>query len=279
MNDLAEKETVKTSAASSKEKRLADSVSVIGIKHWNDSLFSFRVERPESLRFRSGEFVMLGLMSEQDGVPRPLLRAYSIASPAWEEELEFYSIKVPDGPLTSRLQHIQEGDDIILRPRPVGTLVIDALLPGKRLWMFATGTGIAPFASLIQDPDTYEKFDSVVLMHTCRKADELSYGKQLIEQTRSHEFLAEIVAEKLVYYPSTTREVTRNQGRITDSLRSDEFYSKTGLSPLAPDDDRCMICGSLGFNEDLIAILEECGLKEGSNSEPGTYVVEKAFVD
>ena len=145
--------------------------------------------------------------------------------------------------------------------------------------MFATGTGIAPFASLIQDPETYEKFDSVVLMHTCRLADELNYGKQLVEEVLNHEFLADIVADKLIYYPATTREVTENQGRITDSLKSDEFYSKTGLSRLAPENDRCMICGSLGFNEDLIAMLEEYGLKEGSNSEPGTYVVEKAFVE
>ncbi|MCL4145278.1 UNVERIFIED_CONTAM: hypothetical protein GTU68_047892 [Idotea baltica] len=231
------------------------------------------------MRFRSGEFVMLGLMSEQSGDLRPLLRAYSIASPSWEDELEFYSIKVPDGPLTSRLQHIQEGDSIILRPRPVGTLVLDALLPGKRLWMFATGTGIAPFASLIQDPETYEKFDNVVLMHTCRQAEELSYGKELIEKIRNHEFLAEVVGDKLLYYPSTTREVTENQGRITDSLKSEEFYSKTGLSRLVPEYDRCMICGSLGFNEDLIVMLKEYGFIEGSNSEPGTFVVEKAFVE
>lgn len=278
MSNLAEKDTAK-SDAKSQEKRVPDSVTVTGIKHWSNSLFSFRVERPESMRFRSGEFVMLGLMAEQNGVERPLLRAYSIASPSWEDELEFYSIKVPDGPLTSRLQHIQEGDAIILRPRPVGTLVIDALLPGKRLWMFATGTGIAPFASLIQDPEAYEKFDSVVLMHTCRLADELNYGKQLVEEVLNHEFLADIVADKLLYYPATTREITENQGRITDSLKSDEFYSKTGLSRLVPENDRCMICGSLGFNEDLIAMLEEYGLKEGSNSEPGTYVVEKAFVE
>lgn len=282
MSGLAEKKAQKRADSAdtkSQEKRLADAAKVTAITHWSRSLFSFRVERPESMRFRSGEFVMLGLMVEHGDTSRPLLRAYSIASPSWEDELEFYSIKVPDGPLTSRLQHIQKGDSIILRPRPVGTLVIDALLPGKRLWMFATGTGIAPFASLIQDPETYEKFDSVVLMHTCRQSEELAYGKQLIEQIRNHEFLAEIVADKLIYYPATTRDVTENQGRITDSLKSDDFYAKTGLSRLVPEHDRCMICGSLGFNEDLIAMLEAYGLTEGSNSEPGTYVVEKAFVD
>ncbi|MBX2837811.1 MAG: ferredoxin--NADP reductase [Gammaproteobacteria bacterium] len=260
--------------------RIPDAARVTSVTHWSDRLFSFRVERPESLRFRSGEFVMLGLMEESEsGKSRPLLRAYSIASPSWEEELEFYSIKVPDGPLTSRLQHLQVGDDIVLRPRPVGTLVLDALLPGNRLWLLATGTGVAPFASLIQDPETYEKFDSVVLMHTCREKIELAYSEQLVKAVQTHEFLADIVADKFIFYPSTTRESYKNQGRITTALQSDEFFSETGLTPMSGDADRCMICGSLDFNMDVIGLLKEYGLVEGSNSEPGTYVVEKAFVD
>lgn len=261
---------------------MPDSALVTSVTHWSDTLFSFRVERPESLRFRSGEFVMLGLMTSVEGdttKQRPLLRAYSIASPAWEEELEFYSIKVPDGPLTSRLQYLQAGESIILRPRPVGTLVLDALLPGKRLWLLATGTGIAPFASIIQDPDTYEKFDSVVLMHTCRESRELEYGRQLVHRLLGHEFLSDLVKDKLVYFPSTTRDVSENQGRITDNLQTAEFYEKTGLTQMAAETDRCMICGSLAFNEDIIELLQQAGLSEGSNSEPATYVVEKAFVE
>lgn len=259
--------------------RVPDAARVTRVTHWTDSLFSFRVERPDSLRFRSGEFVMLGLMdTSESGDKRPLLRAYSIASPSWEEELEFYSIKVPDGPLTSRLQHLAAGDDIILRPKPVGTLVLDALLPGKRLWLLATGTGIAPFASLIQDPDTYERFDSVVLMHTCRESAELEYSRQLVDSIRAHEFLAEITDGKLIYYPTTTREKSQQQGRITRSLQSDYFYSENGLDKISNLNDRCMICGSLGFNTDVTELLQGYGLSEGSNSVPGTYVVEKAFV-
>ncbi len=259
--------------------RVPDAARVTKVTHWTESLFSFRVERPDSLRFRSGEFVMLGLMeSNKSSENRPILRAYSIASPSWEEELEFYSIKVPDGPLTSRLQHLAAGDDIILRPKPVGTLVLDALLPGNRLWLLATGTGIAPFASLIQDPETYERFNSVVLMHTCRESAELEYGKQLIDSIRAHEFLAEITDGKLIYYPTTTREKSLHQGRITSSLQSEYFYTETGLNPISNSNDRCMICGSLSFNTDIIELLESYGLSEGSNSVPGTYVVEKAFV-
>ncbi len=269
-------------ASASRTDRIPDSARVTSVTHWTGSLFSFKVERPASLRFRSGEFVMLGLMGDPNpktGKSNPLLRAYSIASPAWEEELEFYSIKVPDGPLTSKLQHLSPGDSIILRPRPVGTLILDALLPGKRLWLLATGTGIAPFASVIRDPETYEKFDSVVLMHTCREVKELEYGKQLVAEVMEHEFLAEIVTDRLIYYPSTTREVSRNQGRITDSLSSSSFYKSLHVDPLNAESDRCMICGSLGFNEDIQALLQDKGLVEGSGNDPGTYVVEKAFVE
>ncbi len=198
---------------------LPDAQTVTEVKHWTDRLFSFRVTRPASLRFRSGEFVMIGLMGDPDpktGKQKPLLRAYSIASPSWDEELEFYSIKVQDGPLTSRLQHIQPGDEIILRPKPVGTLVHDALLPGKRIWFFATGTGFAPFASLLRDPQTYEDYDEVIITHTCREAGELTYGRDLIEALKTDELLNEVIGEgfwkKIKYYPTTTREAERQDG-------------------------------------------------------------------
>ena len=254
---------------------LPDAQIVTAVQHWNDRLFSFRVTRPQSLRFRSGEFVMIGLMGDNG---KPLLRAYSIASPNWDEELEFYSIKVPDGPLTSKLQHIKEGDEIILRPKPVGTLVHDALLPGKRVWFLATGTGIAPFASLMRDPETYEKYDQVIMMHTCRTSDELEYGRQLVENLRSDELIGEMVEGKLLYYPTTTREQSAQMGRITDNLSSGKVFSDLDLPPMNPDEDRAMVCGSLDFNIDVKAVLEGFGLREGANSDPQEYVVEKAFV-
>src|SRR6056297_2114306 len=203
--------TQSSAAKAPKAPTLPDAQTVTQVKHYTDRLFSFRVTRPASLRFRSGEFVMIGLMQtdEKSGREKPLLRAYSIASPSWDDELEFYSIKVPDGPLTSRLQHIEPGDEIILRPKPVGTLVHDALLPGKRLWLFATGTGIAPFASLLRDPQTYTDYEEVILTHTCREVGELQYGAQLIEDIRNDEMLEELIGEgfheKLRYYPTTTR--------------------------------------------------------------------------
>jgi ferredoxin--NADP+ reductase len=244
------------------------------------------VTRPASLRFRSGEFVMIGLMGDPDpktGKQKPLLRAYSIASPSWDEELEFYSIKVQDGPLTSKLQHIQPGDEIILRPKPVGTLVHDALLPGKRVWFFATGTGIAPFASLLRDPQTYEDYEEVIITHTCREAGELQYGAELIENIKSDELLRELIGDenlaKLRYYPTTTREESPKMGRITDLIRSGELYKDLGVEPLSPETDRAMICGNLAFNLELKELLEEAGLEEGANSDPKHYVVEKAFLD
>lgn len=263
----------KTSAA--KVPTLPDAQTVTSVHHWTDRLFSFRVTRPQSLRFRSGEFVMIGLMGDNG---RPLLRAYSIASPSWDEELEFYSIKVPDGPLTSRLQHIKVGDEIILRPKPVGTLVHDALTPGKRLYFFATGTGIAPFASLIRDPETYENYDQVILTHTCRDVAELDYGKQLVESLADDPLIGEFIGDKLVYYPTTTREESPNMGRVTDKLRSGELFADLGVPPINPQDDRAMVCGSMGLNTDLKEILEGFGLREGANSDPAEYVVEKAFV-
>jgi len=254
---------------------LPDSQTVTSVQHWTDRLFSFRVSRPQSLRFRSGEFVMIGLMGDNG---RPLLRAYSIASPSWDEELEFYSIKVQDGPLTSRLQHIQPGDEIILRPKPVGTLVHDALLPGKRIYFFATGTGIAPFASLIRDPETYENYDEVILTHTCREVAELEYGRQLVESLRDDPLIGEFVGDKLKYYPTTTREESPKMGRITDLLKSGQAFEDLGIPPLNPETDRAMVCGSLGLNNDIKEILEAAGLREGANSDPKEYVVEKAFV-
>jgi ferredoxin--NADP+ reductase len=254
---------------------LPDAQTVTAVTHWTDRLFSFRVTRPKTLRFRSGEFVMIGLMGEAG---KPLLRAYSIASPAWDEELEFYSIKVPDGPLTSRLQHIEIGDEIILRPKPVGTLVHDALLGGKRLWLLATGTGFAPFASLLREPETYEKYESVIMMHTCREVAELEYGRQLVDGLADDPLIGEMVAGKLHYYPTTTRETFAHMGRITDNLSSGKVFADLGLPKMNPEDDRALVCGSLAFNGDVKAVLEGFGLLEGANSDPKEFVVEKAFV-
>jgi len=256
-------------------RTLPDAQTVTAVRHWTDRLFSFRVTRPASLRFRSGEFVMIGLPDDKG---KPILRAYSIASPNWDEELEFYSIKVPDGPLTSRLQHIRPGDQIILRPKPVGTLVLDALLPGKRLWFLATGTGIAPFASLMRDPETYERYDQVIMMHTCRESAELAYGRDLVDSLPADPLIGEFVGAKLHYYPTTTREPSPIMGRITDNLTLGKVFADLGLPPISPDTDRAMVCGSLAFNQDVKAVLEGFRLHEGANSEPREYVVEKAFV-
>ncbi|SLN41084.1 Ferredoxin--NADP reductase [Roseivivax jejudonensis] len=275
-----------TAARPVKAPTLPDAQTVTSVRHWTDRLFSFRVTRPQSLRFRSGEFVMIGLMGEPDektGKAKPLLRAYSIASPSWDEELEFYSIKVQDGPLTSRLQHIEPGDEIILRPKPVGTLVHDALLPGKRLWLFATGTGIAPFASLLRDPQTFEDYDEIILTHTCREVGELAYGAELIKSIPEDELLVELLGsdnlKKLRYYPTTTREESPKMGRITDLMRSGQVFEDLGVAPLAPDTDRAMVCGNLAFNLEIKELLEGYGLEEGANSDPKHYVVEKAFLD
>jgi ferredoxin--NADP+ reductase len=278
MNEMSP--VTEAQATDVKKPTLPDAQTVTFVKHWTDRLFSFRCTRPASLRFRSGEFVMIGLLGDNG---KPLLRAYSIASPSWDDELEFYSIKVPDGPLTSRLQHIAPGDEIILRPKPVGTLVHDALLPGKRIWFFATGTGIAPFASLLRDPQTYEDYDEVILTHTCREAGELAYGAELIDSIRSDEMLAELMGEgfheKLRYYPTTTREESAKMGRITDLMRSGDVYADLGVEPLCPEHDRAMVCGNLAFNLEIKELLEGYGLEEGANSKPAQYVVEKAFLD
>jgi len=275
-----------TTTATKAVPALPDAQIVTQVKHHTDRLFSFSCTRPATMRFRSGEFVMIGLMGDphpETGKVKPLLRAYSIASPNWDNELEFYSIKVPDGPLTSRLKHINVGDEIILRPKPVGTLVHDALLPGKRLWFFATGTGFAPFASLLREPQTYEDYDEIIIIHTCREVGELTYGHNLIEGLKTDELLNEVIGDgfwkKIKYYPTTTREHSPKMGRITDLMRSGAVFADLGVAVLNPETDRAMICGNLAFNIELKAMLEEYGLVEGANSNPQHYVVEKAFLD
>ena len=257
-----------------KTYRGVDALRVLSVRHWTDYTFSFTCERPASFRFRSGEFAMIGLPNGD----KPLLRAYSIASPNWHEELEFYSIKVPDGPLTSRLQNLAVGDHILIRPKPVGTLVHDALIAGKRLVLFSTGTGIAPFASIIRDPETYEKFETVVLTHTCREVAELDYGKHLFAEIQQDELLSEMVDGRLQLISTTTRENSEHMGRMTDWLRDGRFEAATGAA-LGAADDRVMICGSMAMLQDHKAICEARSMDEGSNSAPGAFVIEKAFVD
>lgn len=260
---------------------LPDAQIVTKVTHYTDRLFSFRLTRPASLRFRSGEFVMIGLMGDPDpktGKQKPLLRAYSIASPSWDDELEFYSIKVQDGPLTSRLQSIKVGDEVIVRPKPVGTLVLDALLPAKRMYFIATGTGVAPFASLIRDPDLYERYDEVILCHTCREVADLKYGADLVASLADDPLIGEVVGDKLKYFPTTTQEPSARMGRVTDLLKDGSVAKEFGLPPLNPETDRLMVCGSMGLNLDIKAICEAAGMTEGSNSQPADFVVEKAFV-
>jgi ferredoxin/flavodoxin---NADP+ reductase len=255
---------------------LPNGQTVLSVKHWDDRLFSFRVSRPASFRFRSGEFVMIGLPGENG---KPILRAYSIASPFWDEELEFYSIKVPDGPLTSKLQKIKPGDQVIVKTKSTGTLVIDALLPGKRLWMLSTGTGVAPFASLMREPESYEKFDKVILTQTCRLNSELEYGADLERRLMEDQLVGEEAQQKFIRYATTTRERSEKMGRITDLIKSGQIFQDLDLSDLDPALDRVMICGSMGLNMDIKKILEARGFSEGANSNPGEYVVERAFVD
>jgi ferredoxin/flavodoxin---NADP+ reductase len=247
---------------------------VLEVQHYTDRLFRFRVTRPQSLRFRSGEFVMLGLPDEA----KPVMRAYSIASPAWDESLEFFSIKVPGGPLTERLQKIQVGDEILLRQKTTGTLVNDALLPGRRLFMLSTGTGIAPFVSLIRDPETYEKFEQVILTHTCRTIGELQYGFDSVAATREDPLVGEEAIARLKHYASTTREVSQHNGRITQLIATGVFFRALSISGFDPAGDRIMMCGSMGMIKDVKDMLEPLGFHEGSNATPGNFVVERAFV-
>jgi len=248
--------------------------TVTKVIHWTDWLFSFRVARPKNFRFQSGEFVMIGLPRNNG---KPLLRAYSIASPSWDDELEFYSIIIPNGPLTSQLQHISIGDNLILNPKATGTLLLDSLLPGKRLFMFASGTGIAPFTSLIRDPEIYEKFEQIILIHTCREVKDLNYGKNIVETIGKDSLIGEY-ADRVFYYPTVTRETFHTKGRITDLLKTGQVFQDLQLTPISSDTDRAMICGSLGLNKDIKAFLEASGLKEGAGNSPAEFVLEKAFV-
>lgn len=249
--------------------------TVTEVQHYTDHLFRFRITRPASFRFRSGEFVMIGLPNAE----KPVFRVYSIASPSWDEEIEFFSIKVPDGPLTQHLQKLREGDTVLMRRKPTGTLVNDALLPGKRLYMFSTGTGIAPFASLIRDPETYEKFDEVILTHTCRQVAELRYGQELVAALQDDPLVGEMARAQLRHYCSVTREAFPVTGRITDLMESGKIFEDLGVPPIAPETDRGMICGSMMMLRDTKAQLEAFGLEEGANNKPATFVVERAFVD
>ncbi len=250
---------------------------VLEVEHYTDRLFRFVLTRPQTFRFRSGEFVMIGLPSADPDAKKPIMRAYSIASPAWDETLEFYSIKVPDGPLTSRLQKIQIGDEVLLGKKPVGTLVLDALKPGKRLYMFSTGTGFAPFASVLRDPETYEKFESVVVTHTCRDVAELSYSKNLVASLKDDPLIGDLVGDKVIYFPSTTRQTSAQMGRITQLIERGELFDKLNVTPLDPDADRVMICGSMEMINDTKALCKKAGLEEGSNAKPADFVIEKGF--
>ncbi|HYN54495.1 MAG TPA: ferredoxin--NADP reductase [Methylotenera sp.] len=248
---------------------------VLSVHHWNDTLFSFKTTRDPGLRFENGQFVMIGL--EVDG--RSLLRAYSIASPNYEEHLEFFSIKVPNGPLTSRLQHLKVGDDILVGRKSTGTLITHDLKPAKNLYFLSTGTGLAPFISLIQDIEVYDRFEKVVLIHGVRHVNELAYTDFIEKELPNNEFFGEQVREKLIYYPTVTREPYRNQGRLTDLIESGKLFDDIGLAPLSPENDRAMICGSPQMLADTSALLDARGFKISHRiGEPGDYVIERAFV-
>ncbi len=248
--------------------------TVTQVHHWTDRLFSFRCTRDPALRFRAGEFTMIGLMV--DG--RPLVRAYSMVSAPWQEELEFLSIKVPHGPLTSRLQHIIPGDTVLIGRKPVGTLVLDNLAPGENLYLIATGTGLAPFLSLIREPETYDRFARVILCHTVRQVAELAYRDFITQDLPADELLGELIAGKLIYHPSVTQEPFPTRARITTQIAEGTLGPALGLPPLDPARDRVMICGSEALNADMKALLEARGFAEGANNRPASYVVEKAFV-
>jgi len=248
---------------------------VLKVRHWTDTLFSFVTTRDPAFRFQNGQFTMIGL--ELDG--RPLLRAYSMASANYEETLEFFSIKVANGPLTSRLQHLEEGDRVLVGRKPTGTLVQDNLLPGKHLYLLGTGTGLAPFMSLIKDPEVYERFERVVLVHGCRKVAELAYMDTISDHLPNDPHIGAEIAAKLIYYPTVTREPFENRGRITNLIESGKLFADTGMPPLDPERDRVMLCGSPHMLSDLQALLQSRNFSEGNHSTPGHFVVEKAFVE
>jgi ferredoxin--NADP+ reductase len=249
--------------------------TVLSVKHWTDKLFSFTATRDPSFRFTSGQFTMVGI--EVDG--RPLLRAYSMASANHEDTLEFFSIKVPEGPLTSRLQHLKEGDTILVGRKPTGTLIQDNLLPGKRLYLLSTGTGLAPFVSIIKDPEVYTRFEKVILVHGCRHIAELAYGEKVVADLQSHEYFCDLVREQLIYYPTVTREPFRNRGRITALIESRKLFEDIGCPPLDIAEDRVMLCGGPAMLSELKQLLEKRGFLEGSQNEPAHFVIEKAFVE
>ena len=248
---------------------------VLSVHHWTDKLFTFTTTRDPALRFSNGHFTMIGLRI----IGKPLLRAYSIVSANYVEHLEFLSIKVPDGPLTSQLQHMKVGDTIIVGKKPTGTLLIDYLNPGKRLYMLSTGTGMAPFMSIIRDPDTYERFEQVILVHGVRNKDELAYHDLVTKHLPAHEFLGEMVSSKLRYYPTVTREAYKNMGRVTTLMESGKLFTDLGVPPIDPAVDRVMICGSPGMLRDIKHMLEGKGFKEGNTSKPGDFVIERAFAE
>ena len=248
---------------------------VLSVHHWTDRLFSFTTTRDPALRFSSGHFTMIGL--KVDG--KNLLRAYSIASPNYEEHLEFLSIKVPDGPLTSKLQNIQVGDKIIVGKKPTGTLLIDYLLPGKNLYLIGTGTGLAPWLAVARDPETYEQYEKVVVVHGVRHTNELAYQDLFEKELPEHELLGEIIKDKLVYYPTVTREEFRNHGRISTQINEGKFPQNIGLPDLNPETDRVMLCGSPAMLSELKELLEKRGFKEGNTTTPGDFVIERAFVE
>jgi ferredoxin--NADP+ reductase len=250
--------------------------TVTWVQHWTESLFSFRTTRTPSFRFESGQFVMVGLMTPEG---RPLVRAYSIASPSWADHLEFYSIKVQDGPLTSQLQKIKVGDEVLVGKKPTGTLVLDGLKPGKRLYMLGTGTGLAPWLALARDPDVYERFDEVIVTHTVREVADLNYRQLLEHDLPNDEDLGELIGPKLRYYPTVTREPFKTQGRITDLISSGKLFQDLGVPPLDPAVDRLMLCGGPSVLADLKALLLERGYEEGSIAKPGDFVLERAFVE
>ncbi|WP_395667199.1 ferredoxin--NADP reductase [Methylocella sp.] len=248
---------------------------VLEVRHWTERLFSFKTTREPSFRFRNGEFVMIGL--EVEG--KPLMRAYSVASANYEDELEFFSIKVQNGPLTSRLQHVKPDDRILIGKKATGTLVIDNLADGRNLYLLGTGTGLAPFLSIIKDPEAYSRFEKVILVHGVREIRELAFAGRIEQELPNDELLGEMVSEQLIYYPTVTREPFRNQGRVTDLIVSGKLFSDVGLPPLNADDDRFMMCGSPEMIKDMHKLLSARGFSEGNQGEPGDFVVEKAFVE
>ena len=276
MNDVSLAQPAPAAAAAPKASGAFYTEMVTWVHHWTDTLFSFRTTRDPGLRFMSGQFLMVGLVKE-DG--KPLVRAYSVASPSWHEELEFYSIKVPDGPLTSRLQNIKVGDQVLIGRKPTGTLVLDGLKPGKRLYMLGTGTGLAPWLSLARDPEVYDRFETVVVTHTVREVQDLNYADLFERELKEDEILSEVIGDKLKYYPTVTREAFRTKGRITDLIASGKLFADLGLPPFNKDEDRVMLCGGPSVLVDLKQQLLDLGYVEGSIAQPGDFVLERAFVE